>query len=312
MQKMICEICGGSIAREADGFTCQSCGMSYSRDAILGMMSGETLAVSGKVAIDNDFSIMGGILDGYRGADVDVVIPPTVLGIGDGAFQNMTTLRSIGIPESVTAIGTGAFRNCVSLESVVIPDSVVSVGASVKGSVVNIGETVMRSAKESDSLFGTLLKTSASVVENVKKMGSGVFQGCSLLRDVRLSESMTTIPANMFADCTVLTMVRIPSGVKAIGRGAFTNCRSLASIDLLKVEYVTPGAFEGCGNLRHIIYAGLHPAVFQGSAYFAAYFGNPVEGRCAFCGSAIKLLGCANPRCPGRQILLEGAKYNLN
>jgi hypothetical protein len=208
----------------------------------------------------------------------------------------------------VTAIGAGAFRNCISLESVAIPDSVVSVGASVKGSAVSIGETVMKSAKESDSLFGTLLKSSASVVESVKKMGSGVFQGCSSLRDVRLSESMTVIPANLFAGCTALATVQIPPGVKAIGRGAFTNCRSLTSIDLSKVEYVTPGAFEGCDNLRFITHAGLHPAVFQGSAYF----GNPVEGKCAFCGGDMKLLGCANPRCPGARILLEGAKYNLN
>ena len=54
----------------------------------------------------------------------NVVIPDTVDTIGEGAFNECTSLKSIVIPESVEYIGRSAFQYCLNLTDVVIGDQV--------------------------------------------------------------------------------------------------------------------------------------------------------------------------------------------
>ena len=58
-----------------------------------------------------------------------VVIPDSVIIIGEWAFQNCTSLRSVTIGASVTSIGDSAFMGCSHLTSIIIPDSVTTIGA---------------------------------------------------------------------------------------------------------------------------------------------------------------------------------------
>ena len=56
----------------------------------------------------------------YNGSSSSVLIPDTVEGmkvteIGEGAFENNTTLESIDLPDSITVIGKRAFKGCSNL-----------------------------------------------------------------------------------------------------------------------------------------------------------------------------------------------------
>ena len=53
-----------------------------------------------------------------------LVIPNTVLNIGNYAFYGCENLTNLVIPDSVTSIGEGAFENCKDLKSVTIPENV--------------------------------------------------------------------------------------------------------------------------------------------------------------------------------------------
>ena len=56
------------------------------------------------------------------------MIAEGVTSIGEQAFYECTSLKSVTIPDSVTNIGADAFSHCTSLTSVTIPNSVTSIG----------------------------------------------------------------------------------------------------------------------------------------------------------------------------------------
>ena len=81
-----------------------------------------------------------------------VCIPEGVTSIGDGAFENCTSLTSVAIPESVTSIGDWAFKYCGSLTSVTIPTGVTSIGYRMF-----FGCGSLQSIQLSDSAFRAIL-----------------------------------------------------------------------------------------------------------------------------------------------------------
>ena len=59
----------------------------------------------------------------------NIVIPPVVTKIGNGAFMGCKSLKTITIPNSVTTIGESSFYGCKSLVSINLPDSISYIGS---------------------------------------------------------------------------------------------------------------------------------------------------------------------------------------
>ena len=57
-----------------------------------------------------------------------IVIPSSVVSIGDYAFYECTTLVDVEFPSSLVSIGKHAFCDCLSLSNIAIPTSVTSLG----------------------------------------------------------------------------------------------------------------------------------------------------------------------------------------
>ena len=53
-----------------------------------------------------------------------VIIPDSIIYIGDRAFKNCSSLYDITIPKKVNYINNATFENCTSLNSVVLQDGV--------------------------------------------------------------------------------------------------------------------------------------------------------------------------------------------
>ena len=124
-----------------------------------------------------------------RGVNGDVVIPPGVREIGDGAFLDCAGLTSVAIPDGVTRIGDGAFSGCIGLENVDIPGSVMEIG--------------------SETFSGCTSLTGVTIPDGVTHIGDGAFSGCSGLVKVEIPGSVTEIGDGAFSDCRRLVDIAV-------------------------------------------------------------------------------------------------------
>ena len=153
--------------------------------------------------------------------------------IGEPAFLDCITLKSVIIPDSVTSIGNGAFCRCSNLTTVIIPESVSSIGISSFG--------------ECKSLIDI------NIPNSITTIGDGAFNSCSNLVDIVIPASITAVGSDLFAGCTSLSNVTLPDNLISIGVRAFSNCTSLKNITIPdSVKTIGYEAFRSCSQLSTI------------------------------------------------------------
>lgn len=122
-----CTNCGANLTVDEakDAAICQYCGSAFivekaiNNYKVVNNIKAKVVKVYGT---KNDFDIRGGVLVKYNGSSVNPIIPNGVVKINYDVFQN-TMIESIIIPNTVVEIGQNAFRQCVNLKKVVLPNS---------------------------------------------------------------------------------------------------------------------------------------------------------------------------------------------
>ena len=109
----------------------------------------------------------------YAGGSGTIVFSGSVEKIGDSAFKDCATLKSIEITDGVTSVGTSAFTNCSALESVKIPSSVTKIDYTA--------------FSECSAL------TEVTIPENVTLINTYAFKNCSSLSVVHCTP--TAVPS---------------------------------------------------------------------------------------------------------------------
>ena len=184
------------------------------------------------------FSTIDGIhyLLGYVGQDSVLNLPTSYKGekyrISASAFSGCSNMVSISIPNSVVSIEDGAFDGCTSLP----------VENGVRYADCYAVEVVDKTL------------TNYTLKDNVRFLGSGLFQGCSFLSSMNIPESVISIGGSAFLDCTSLTSLVLPEGITSIGGSAFYGCSALASIDIPEgVTSIEGSTFFGCTSLTSLV-----------------------------------------------------------
>lgn len=175
----------------------------------------------------------------YSGGKGVIKFDGDVKTIGDSAFYDCRSLKSITIPNSVVSIGSQAFSYCTSLESITIPDSVTSIEwyafAGCESLIsVTIPDSVMTIRYHAFSDCYSLTEFKGKFAEDNGRIlvidGVLVAFAPAGLTEYAIPDSVTTIGDGAFANCDNLTSITIPDSVISIGMAAFYDCNSLTSV----------------------------------------------------------------------------------
>jgi hypothetical protein len=156
------------------------------------------------------------------------------------------------VPATVKTIATSAFANVAGLGAVTFAASTEDL--EIQGyAFQNSGITSIVLPSRVNAL-GTISSTSAY---------SYTFKGCENLTTVTFDDgySYASIPSGMFQGCTALKEIYLPYKVSLIGAFAFEGCTSLKTVEFVarndkthtsELTYVGQSAFKNCSSLTSI------------------------------------------------------------
>lgn len=168
-----------------------------------------------------------------------IVLPNSLVTIGENAMQYCHMLESITIPKGVTNIGNSAFYDCSSLTDVQLPTGLTYLASNCFCNCTSI--------------------TSITLPESVTSIGEATFRNCSNLQDISLSKSLISINYGAFSNCTRLTSIELPATLQSIGNYAFENCTGLEKITIPESVTKIESAFYNCYNLKEMTCLAMQP-----------------------------------------------------
>lgn len=171
----------------------------------------------------------------------DLVIPASVVYIGDSAFIGCENLSTVTFKGGRCAIGDNAFRECTSLTSAIGNRDMLK-----SNYVTEIGTY---------AFFGCTSLEYAEITSDASKIGKCAFENCGDLKAITLGQGLSIVEERTFSGCKSLSSVQMKGGA-SIDHYAFKGCTNLRDISLPSgIENIASTAFSGC-SLNYFVYAG--------------------------------------------------------
>lgn len=161
-----------------------------------------------------------------------LIIPDSVTKIGEGAFANVSGLKTIIIPGTVKEISERAFAYNQTLERVVLEEGIEIIKENCFQNCYNLKEINLPNSLKyiggQAFYYCTSLKE-ITLPPNIEKLESWTFGGDKKLEQINLNEGLKIIGSYTFCD-TLFNKITIPSTVEEIGLGSFDRNTNLDEI----------------------------------------------------------------------------------
>ena len=158
-------------------------------------------------------------------ADIgELVLPPTINEISNGAFIKNSGLTSIVIPAGVNEVNYSTFRDCSNLRFVSLPNGLKIIRSGAFGGCQNLAtinlpdslETIERVAFQDCAALKAI-----EIPGNVKLIGNETFSECASLETLLINEGVETIEAEAFYGCSKVKAFHLPASVSTMPLDAF-------------------------------------------------------------------------------------------
>ena len=203
-----------------------------------------TLIISGEGEM-YDFSYGGTQWEKHKDDVLYITVENGESMVSNGAFANLTNLRSVELADSVLSIGDGAFSGCSSLTAVKLSENLASIGKEAFSECVTLSGVLFPDALSSigeSAFLGCKNLKEITVPAGLTAIENKAFSGCISLKTADLHGNLKVINDYAFSGCTALESVTFPESLESIGNDAFSGCTSLKTADLPDNGYKVPQA----------------------------------------------------------------------
>lgn len=191
----------------------------------------------------------------------DLKLPSKLRTIGQEAFRNCSALTSFTIPASVQSIGMIAFTGCIGVTSLKLEDSpdAIQLPCRVFDDFRNLTTLYIgRNYIAGYDWYGNFISNhptlkKASVSGYATEVQNQMFNGCKVLKDVRLGAMITRIGIDAFSACDILEDINLPESLEEIGKSAFWRCYALKHARFpSSLKTIGETAFNDCSSIISI------------------------------------------------------------
>lgn len=159
----------------------------------------------------------------------------------DGTKISTLTLLSTGyMPREVNNIVGSrkriSYRNIVPMSyyegaETLLRDVIVPCGVKCLDGFSTYKELRLKVGRDAGGISNKIssMLQNIEIPSSVTSIGNYAFRNCKSLQNVTIPESVISIGSYAFAGCSDFTTIEIPDSVKSLGEGAFTRCPQLVS-----------------------------------------------------------------------------------
>lgn len=179
----------------------------------------------------------------------ELTVPSSITTYGKGTFANNNSLTSVSFATNTAIVGTYMFANCSKLNDVTLPSSLTYLAEGMFQNCTSL------TTVELPTEFYRLGGINSTTNENNNFAGY-VFDGCTALSTINLSDTLIAMGSYTFRGCTSLTEITIPVNVINMGEHLFDGCSNLVTATLLmegaKANYLPQYMFYNCTSLKNV------------------------------------------------------------